>query len=136
MNKTFMFGEITGDILKCSFDVHNVLGGGFLEKVYENALVIELRKLGHKVTQQDSINVKYLDKYIGSYVSDVVVDDKVIIELKATDKVLDQYRFQLLNYLRGTGYEVGMVLCFGSEQVKFKRVVNSIDFDEIGVAKG
>lgn len=128
MNKTFMYGEITGDILKCSFEVYNVLGGGFMEHVYENALAYELKRLGHEVEGQKLVEVYYRGYIIGEYRADLVVDEKVIIELKVSNTVESVHKSQLLNYLRASEKQLGMVVCFGEDLVRYKRVVNTVDF--------
>ena len=104
---------LTEQILRCSFEVHSQLGAGFLEKVYENSLVIELRESGLTVEQQKPLSVNYKRHVVGEYVADIVVNDLVIIEMKAIDKLLDVHEIQLKNYLCATGIEVGLLLNFG-----------------------
>ena len=117
--------ELTEKILRCSFEVHSQLGSGFLEKVYENALVFELRKCGLTVEQQKRLEVHYKGNIVGEYFADLVVDDKVIIELKAIDKLTDLHEIQLKNYLCATGIEVGLLMNFGkSVNVRRKFVKN------------
>jgi GxxExxY protein len=117
--------ELTEKILRCSFEVHSQLGSGFLEKVYENALVIELRECGLSVEQQKRLEVNYKENVVGEYFADLVVDDKVIIELKAIDKLTDLHEVQLKNYLCATGIEVGLLMNFGkSVNVRRKFVKN------------
>jgi GxxExxY protein len=96
------------------------LGYGFLEKVYENALAMELRRIGLKVEQQAKISVFYEGKVIGEYFADLLVEDVVIVELKAARTLLDEHADQLLNYLRATPYEVGLLLNFGPK-AEFRR---------------
>ncbi len=117
-----LHGDITGAILCAAFQVHNTLGSGFLEKVYENALALELARLGRKVAQQVSISVFYRDQIVGEYFADLLVDDKVIVELKAAKDLVSEHEMQLLNYLRATRIEVGLLLNFGTK-VKYKRKV-------------
>ena len=105
--------ELTEQIIRAFYDVYNGLGYGFLEKVYENALAIELAHNGHNVEQQKRILVRYRGQVIGDYFADLVVDDTVIVELKATSKMLKQHEAQLLNYLKATPYEVGLLFNFG-----------------------
>jgi len=113
--------DITELIIKAFYTVYNTLGYGFLEKVYENAMVIELRKLGLSVVPQAPITVYYDDQPVGDYNTDLLVEDAVIVELKATRALASENEAQLLNYLKATVYEVGLLLNFGLKpQVKRK----------------
>ncbi|HHV77482.1 MAG TPA: GxxExxY protein [Syntrophothermus lipocalidus] len=114
--------DITEKVIGCAHRVHRKLGSGFLEKVYENAMVIELEKLGLKVAQQYPLNVVYDGKVIGEYFADLLVEDKVIVELKAVSELAPIHEVQLVNYLRATGIEVGLLINF-SENVNVKRRV-------------
>ena len=105
--------EVTEKIIGAFFTVYNTLGYGFLEKVYENAMAIELRKAGLQVIQQSSIHVYYQDAIIGEYFADLLVEDKVIVELKAAREIANEFEAQLLNYLKATPYEVGLLFNFG-----------------------
>jgi GxxExxY protein len=106
--------EITSEILHAFFKrVYQQLGYGFLEKVYENAMAIELQNMGLKVQQQAQIDVYYEEQAVGRYVADLVVEDAVIVEIKTSRQMLKEHEAQLLNYLRATPYEVGLVLNFG-----------------------
>lgn len=116
--------EITNKIIGAFYKVYNTLGYGFLEKVYENALKIELRKLNLKVDQQKNIKVVYEGFEVGDYYADLIVEDLVIIELKAAEAICEQHEAQLLNYLKATDIEVGLLLNFGKE-AKFVRKVFS-----------
>ncbi|MBK6620249.1 MAG: GxxExxY protein [Saprospirales bacterium] len=109
----YLHSEITGLVLKAFFKVYNQLGYGFLEKVYENAMMIELRKMGLKCTQQTSIQVYYETEKVGSYLADIIVKDCVILELKAAENIAPEHEAQLVNYLRATDLEVGLLLNFG-----------------------
>ena len=116
--------ELSHRILGCAFRVYNGLGNGFLEKVYENALVHELRKAGLRADAQRKIEVYYDGVYVGEYFADVVVNDRIILELKVCDSIAPIHQAQLLHYLKATGYRVGYVLNFGSEgKLEFKRLV-------------
>ena len=112
-NREAKHKEITERIIKAFYTVYNTLGYGFLEKVYENAMVIELRKLGLKVTPQARIVVYYDGRPVGDYSADLLVADAVIVELKATRALAPAHEAQLLNYLKATTYEVGLLLNFG-----------------------
>ena len=120
----FKHTEITQKVIKAFYNVYNTLGFGFLEKVYENALFIELRKLGLFVEKQKMINVFYDEKDVGVYYADLVVNECVIIELKAAETLCDNHELQLTNYLKATDIEVGLLLNFGKKP-EFKRKVFS-----------
>ncbi len=114
--------EITGAIIKAFYKVYNSLGYGFLEKVYENALVIELVELGLRVEQQKGVNVYYRDKLVGEYFTDLVVGNAVIVELKTAMSISPAHEAQLVNYLRATDFEVGILLNFG-QTAEYKRKI-------------
>ncbi|HDD24094.1 MAG TPA: GxxExxY protein [Chloroflexi bacterium] len=114
-------GEITEQIIKAFYTVYNTLGYGFLEKVYENAMVIELRRMGLHVVCQQPISVYYAGQIVGEYLADMLVENCVIVELKAVRTLLKEHEAQLLNYLNATSYEVGLLLNFGpTPQIKRK----------------
>ena len=116
---------LTELIIKAFYTVYNTLGYGFLEKVYENALAIEQRNLGLKVEQQARIAVYYAGQIVGEYFADQLINDAVILELKATRNLAPEHEAQLLNYLKATPYEVGLLLNFGPEpQIKRKTYDN------------
>jgi GxxExxY protein len=119
----FQHGEITEKIIGAAFEVHSVLGYGFLEKVYENALLAELCQRGVKAETQHAIKVKYKDVIVGDYVADLVVEDKVIVELKTEESYNKVHEAQLLNYLKATGTKVGLLINFGRKKCEFKRLV-------------
>ena len=111
--------DLTEKIIKAAYTVHNVLGFGFLEKVYKNALVIELRKMGLNVLKEKPITLYYENKMVGEYITDVIVEDKIILELKAIKELAEIHEVQLINYLKATGIEIGLLINFGhSVQVK------------------
>lgn len=113
--------ELTKTIIGCAFNVHNALGAGFLEQVYENALRIELTKRGLRVRQQAPIEVHYDGQVVGSYYADLWVEERVIVELKAVQKLAKAHEVQLVNYLSATGVDTGLLLNFGpSVEVKRK----------------
>ena len=113
--------NITDKIIGAYYKVYNTLGYGFLEKVYENAMAIELRKSGLKINQQQNIKVYYDSLVIGDYFADLFVEDLVIIELKAAENLKEEHEAQLTNYLRATTIEIGLLLNFGKEpQLKRK----------------
>jgi GxxExxY protein len=118
--------SITDIILKVYYDVYNELGYGFLEKVYQNAMYFELKSLGYKVEAQKQIKVYFKKQLVGEYYSDLLVEDKVIVELKATELIMNVHVAQIMNYLKATPIEVGMLLSFG-EEPEFKRLIYTND---------
>ena len=113
--------ELTQRIIGCAYTVHNKIGPGFLEKVYENSLRIELEKAGLRVKQQEPINVLYDGQVVGEYYADLWVDERVIVELKAALALAKEHEVQLVNYLTATGVNDGLLINFGpSVQVKRK----------------
>lgn len=114
--------EITDRIINAYYKVYNTLGYGFLEKIYENSMVIALRKSGLKVEQQKNIKVYYEAEEVGDYYADLLVEEQVIIELKAAKALSDEHEAQLVNYLKATIVEVGLLINFGKEP-KFKRKI-------------
>jgi len=109
----YKHAEITEKVIKAFYNVYHGLGYGFLEKVYENAMAIELRKMGISFVQQSPISVYYDGETVGEYFADLLVEGKVTVELKATQKLADEHEAQLLNYLKATPCEVGLLLNFG-----------------------
>ena len=124
----YLHSEITDVIIKCFYTVYNKLGFGFLEKVYENALLIELREAGLSVTNQLPVDVYYKNSKVGNYYADILAENKVIIELKAGDgSIIQEHELQLINYLRATEIEVGLLLLFGkTPQFKRKLFTNDL----------
>ncbi len=114
--------ELTDKIIKTFYEVYNELGYGFLEKVYQNALFLELKNKGYKVEAQKKISVYYKGVEVGEYYADLIVEDLVILELKAADCIVKDFENQILNYLRGTDCEVGLLLNFGKKP-EFKRKI-------------
>jgi GxxExxY protein len=115
--------EITYAINGAVFEVNRVLGPGFLEKVYENALLTELRSLGLKADSQVPIKVCYKDEVVGEYTADILVEEKVILELKTVERLDKIHEAQLLNYLRATGIQVGILVNFKHAKAEIKRMV-------------
>jgi len=118
--------SITDAILKVFYDVYNELGYGFLEKVYQNAMYFELKSLGYKVEAQKQIKVYFKKQLVGDYYSDLLVEDKVIVELKATELLMNVHVAQIMNYLKATPIEIGLLINFG-EEPEFKRLYYSND---------
>ena len=118
--------SITDIILKVYYEVYNELGYGFLEKAYQNAMYFELQSLGYKVEAQKQIKVYFKKQLVGEYYSDLLVEVKVIVELKATELLMNVHIAQIMNYLKGTPIEVGLLLNFG-EKPEFKRFIYTND---------
>ena len=115
--------EITYEINGAVFEINRVLGSGFLEKVYQNALMVELESRGLKAESQVPIKVLYKDNVVGEYIADILVEEKVIVELK-TVKSLDRiHEAQLLNYLKATGIQIGLLINFTHPKAEIKRMV-------------
>jgi GxxExxY protein len=120
-HKDLKYKELTEKIIKIFYKVYNKLGYGFLEKVYENAMMIEFRKEGIPIASQAPIKVFYENEMIGEYCADILVDNKVIVEIKAAKNLAVENEAQLLNYLKATNVEVGLLLNFGPKpEVKRK----------------
>ncbi|HDY75687.1 MAG TPA: GxxExxY protein [Candidatus Marinimicrobia bacterium] len=119
-----LYKEMTDKIIKCFYNVYNELGHGFLEAIYENSLVILLREEGLKVEQQKDLVVKFRNIIVGKYMTDLIVNDKIILELKAAKKIAPEHEAQLLNYLKATNMELGLLLNFGIKP-EFKRFIFS-----------
>jgi GxxExxY protein len=117
--------EITQKIIGCAFEVSNTLGIGFVEKVYENALVHLIRKAGLKVVQQYPIKVTFDGILIGEFVADLLVEDRVLVELKAVSMLVNEHTAQALNYLRASGLELCLLINFGRTKVEIKRLLPS-----------
>jgi GxxExxY protein len=124
--KSLLHKSITDAILKVYYDVYNELGYGFLEKVYQNAMYFELKSQGYKVEAQKQIKVYFKKQLVGEYYADLLVEDKVIIELKATELIMNVHVAQIMNYLKATPIEVGLLLNFG-EEPEFKRLIYTND---------
>jgi len=118
----YIYSELTNKIIGSAHRVFMKLGAGFLEKVYENAMVIELEEQGLQVQQQYPLKVYYKKQVIGDYYADLVVENKVLIELKAVTELTGIHEVQLVNYLKATGVKVGLLINFG-ERIKVKRKV-------------
>lgn len=117
--------ELTREIIGSFYHVYNNLGYGFLEKVYENALVLELKAKGMQVEPQKPIQVIYRQQVIGEYFADLVVDSKVIVEIKAVKMLVQEHEAQLLNYLKATCFEVGLLLNFGPQAQRKRKVYSN-----------
>lgn len=118
-------GDLTRKIIGVFYGVYNELGYGFLEKVYENALTIRMRKAGLRAVQQQPIKVLFDGEVVGEYFADIVVNNAVIVELKAAAQLTGEHHAQLLNYLKATPYEVGLLLNFGPKPQIVRKVFDN-----------
>ncbi|MCK4894886.1 MAG: GxxExxY protein [Calditrichia bacterium] len=119
---------LTEKIIGCAFKVYNKMGFGFLESVYEKCLLIELSKEGLHVESQVPITVYYDFEIVGYFVSDILVENRIIIELKSISKLLKIHEIQLVNYLVATGKEIGILLNFSQEKVEIKRKIRRLSY--------
>jgi len=122
MNKEYKYSELSEKIISAAFNVHKELGQGFLEKVYKNALAIELEEMGIKCQLKVPLTVKYHNRVVGEYYADIVVEDKIVLELKAASELNQSHEVQLVNYLKAIEINVGLLINFG-KSVKVKRRV-------------
>ena len=118
----FKHQDITEKIIGAAYNVHNNLGSGFLEKVYQNSLAIELQSLDFLIDMEKPIKVHYRGEIVGNYIADIIVNSKVILEIKAIKELSSIHEVQLVNYLKATGIEVGLLINFG-KSVQIKRRV-------------
>jgi len=118
----FLHKRLSDAILKIYYEVYNTLGYGFLEKVYQNAMCLELKNQGYNVEAQKQIKVYYKGIVVGEYYADLIIDETIILELKACECLMDAHKAQLINYLKATDIEVGLLLNFG-ETPEFKRFI-------------
>jgi len=121
----YRYEETTEKIIKAFYNVYNNLGYGFLEKVYGNAMAMELKKLGLNVIQQSPIVVYYDGELVGEYFADLLVEGKIIVELKAVQRIADEHEAQLLNCLKATQYEVGLILNFGPKPQVARKIYDN-----------
>ena len=116
-----LYSELTGLIISSVFDVSNELGSGFLESVYEKALVVALREKEFKVVEQCPLMVYYHGEMVGQFYADIVVEDKILLELKTVSAILPEHKAQIINYLKATGLPVGLLINFGSSKAEVRR---------------
>ena len=111
-------------VIGCAFEVANVLGCGFLEKVYQNALLLEVRRCGLQVEKEKLIQVRYKNQIVGEYFADILVDKTIVIEVKAVKELNEIHQAQLLNYLRATKLPLGLLINFATPRIQIKRMLN------------
>ncbi|TCD26227.1 GxxExxY protein [Pedobacter psychrodurus] len=116
--------EITEKIIGAAYKVSNTLGSGFLEKVYENALFIEIKKAGLTVTKQHALQVFYDDQVVGDYFVDLFIENEVVVERKTAKAITDIHQAQLMNYLIACNRRCGLIINFGKPRVEIKRMLN------------
>jgi GxxExxY protein len=117
------YKDLSYKIVGLAMEVHNELGYGFLEKVYENALMVLLRREGVKAKQQAPVTVRFSGEVVGEYFADVLVEDKIILEIKALDRLTEAHKAQALNYLKATGLRLVILLNFGKNKLEYVRLV-------------
>jgi GxxExxY protein len=113
--------EITKTVIGCAFEVINELGAGFLESVYEKALLLALRQKGLSAIAQHPVKVMFRNECVGNFFADLFVEGKVIVELKAVKAITPEHQAQIINYLNATGIEVGLLINFGAPKLEYKR---------------
>ncbi|MFH1675079.1 MAG: GxxExxY protein [Pseudomonadota bacterium] len=118
-----LYKDLSYKVIGLAMEVHSKLGYGFLEKVYENAIMVLFRREGIDAKQQAPITVYFDGEVVGDYYADILVEDKIILELKAIEKITDTHRAQTLNYLKATGLHLAILLNFGKEKLQNERFV-------------
>ena len=124
-----LHATLTDKIIGCAFRVYNTIGSGFLESVYHNCMLIELKKTGLSYESQKDITIQYEGEIVGDFIADIIVEDKVIVELKSIRQLAEAHEVQLVNYLTATGKQVGLLINFGEERVEIRRKLKDLVFD-------
>ena len=120
--------QITKNVIGCAFEVINELGAGFLESVYEKSFLLALQQKGLSATAQHPIKVMFRNVCVGDFYADILVEGKVIVELKAVKAIAPEHQAQIINYLNATGIEVGLLINFGNPKLEYKRFTRNKDF--------
>jgi GxxExxY protein len=123
MEEQILYKDLSYKIVGLAMQVHTELGFGFLEKVYENALMIMLNENGIAAAQQVPIRVHFHDKIVGEYIADIVVEDSIILELKALERISEIHKAQTLNYLKATNYRLAFLMNFGKSRLEYSRLI-------------
>ncbi len=121
------YEKITEKIIGCAFTVYNHLGSGYMESVYERCMLIELKKAGLHVNSQHPIKVLYENQVVGEFIADLVVEELIIVELKAINQLTKIHEAQLVNYLVSTGKDIGLLINFGPEKITLKRKIRLLE---------
>jgi GxxExxY protein len=121
--ESIIYRELSYKIIELALEVHNELGCGFLEKVYENALMVLFERESIPARQQAAVDVYFQERVIGQYFADILVDNKMILELKTVDSITNVHKAQVLNYLRATGLRLGLILNFAKPRLTYRRIV-------------
>ncbi|HEX8639208.1 MAG TPA: GxxExxY protein [Pyrinomonadaceae bacterium] len=124
MEEKLLYSDTTYKIIGCAMKVHKTFGNGFLEKVYENSLMVLLKREGIKAKQQVPVKVWFGNEIVGDYIADILVEDKLILELKVAEKINEIHKAQTLNYLKATNLDVALILNFGSRSLENFRLTN------------
>ena len=122
-----LYADLTYKIIGSAMKVYNTLGHGFLEKVYENSLMVLLKRAGIKAEQQVPIKVWFEGEIVGDYIADILIEDKIILELKVVDKITNIHKAQVLNYLKATGLEIALIINFGGKSLEHIRLINRLN---------
>ena len=121
--KEILYPDISYKIIGVAMEVHRSLGNGFLEKVYENALMVMFKKIPLIAAQQTPIKVVFRNEIIGNYIADILIENKIILELKTVDKMTNIHRAQVLNYLKATGLKLAIIINFKNQSLEYERIV-------------
>ena len=135
-DRGLLHASLTRKIIGCALEVINELGSGFLESVYEKALTVALSDAGVPFEIQKPIGVRFRGRPVGDFIADILVDDKVIVELKAVTSIAREHEAQIINYLNATGIEVGLIINFGKSKLEFKRFTRNKKHGCTGKDKG
>ena len=119
--------DLAGKVIGCAMEVHRELGSGYLEKVYENALLVALGESGIRADSQIPLKVTYHGVEVGDYIADIIVEDKLVVELKAVQNLIPVHEMQLVSYLKSTGIDEGVLLNFGSSRLQYKKKYRDLD---------
>ena len=130
MKLNMEYEELTQKIIGCAYGIYNKMGFGFLESVYEKCMLIELRKAGLNAESQKPITVCYENEIVGEFIADIIVNDRIILELKSVRQIVNAHEVQLVNYLVATGKPVGLIINFGESKVEIKRKVKDLERKE------
>ena len=123
MDKEIIYKDLSYEIIGVAMEVHRELGNGFLEKVYENALMVLLNERGIKAEQQKEIKVYFRGAIIGNYIADILIEDSIIVELKTVERIVDIHRAQVMNYLKATRLKLAMIINFKNKSLEYERIV-------------